>query len=64
MLVQKDQFVTPEQAAAIIGCSPDWVRKLLNRGEITGIKLHSKAWLVDVNSATEYAHSERKPGPK
>lgn len=39
------------EAAELIGCDPSRVRQLLREGGLKGIKVHSRAWLVDKKSA-------------
>lgn len=40
---------SPEQAAELLGCTPDHVRLLLRRGDLQGI-LERRRWYVDPDS--------------
>lgn len=49
-------------AAEIIGCSDSRVRQLLRAGELRGIKVNERAWVVEVNDAKRVAKIEHTVG--
>lgn len=58
--LEKGEYVTVEQAAEIIGCTPAHVRYLLGDEiqEIVGHKMSDRVWIVEKKSVEAYA---RKP---
>jgi excisionase family DNA binding protein len=58
-----EEWITTQEAAEIIGVSIKQVSHLLLNGRIKGKKF-GRFWMVDKQSAEEYAASNRKPGPK
>lgn len=45
------------------GFSTAWVRRLIGRGEIKGVKI-GRNWLTTEEAVREYMQQERRPGPK
>jgi excisionase family DNA binding protein len=58
-----DEWITTNEAAKLIGVTPQQVRYLLRHGILRGRKF-GHVWMVERRSAKEYKESERKPGPK
>ena len=58
-----DKWLTTNEAATLIGVTPQQVRYLLRQGILKGCKF-GHVWMVQRRSAEEYKESERKPGPK
>lgn len=58
------QWITTKEAAEIVDVSVQHIRYLIKQGKIQAQKFGQHAWMVDKESALEYALSERKPGPK
>lgn len=59
-----DNTLTVEEAAKILGCHPDMIRKLCRAGTIECEKF-SNVWMVDRSSVEDYKTRPRhKPGPK
>lgn len=56
-------WLTPRQAAEIIGVTDDHVRYLARTGKIEAQKF-GHAWMLRRTSVEAYAASERRPGPK
>jgi hypothetical protein len=44
--VAVEDFVNVQEAAAIIGCTPAYVRQLLIAKDLKGIKANARAWLI------------------
>ncbi len=53
--------VTTQQAARIIGCTPDYVRMLALTGKVVGVKW-GRDWQIDERSAQAYAAVEQRTG--
>lgn len=51
------------EACALSGFSPGWIRQLLIRGEIVGMKV-GRDWRISKASFQAYLDKERRPGPK
>jgi excisionase family DNA binding protein len=45
-----EPHVTPATAAWAMGCSPELVRQLLQRGELAGIKTSPRRWAIPVSA--------------
>ncbi len=58
-----DDWITPREAAELIGVTPHHVRHLARTGTIEARKF-GHAWMVKRASAEAYAVKERRPGPK
>jgi excisionase family DNA binding protein len=59
------ELLTVDEAARILGCTPIAVRKMLQRGALTGRKAGPRLWLVDeteVKERVEQAGVGRKRG--
>ncbi len=56
-------WITPWEAAQLIGVTPHQVRHLARKG-IVASRRFGRAWMINKASAEAYAASERKPGPK
>ncbi|GAB2922839.1 helix-turn-helix domain-containing protein [Streptomyces heilongjiangensis] len=50
------------EAAALIGCTPQWARRLAARGEIPGAQRVGRIWLVPSTSLDAFRH-EREEAP-
>jgi excisionase family DNA binding protein len=58
-----DEWITTQEAAEIVGVTPNHIRYLIQHSKIEAKKF-GRAWMVSRKSAEEYAETERKPGPK
>ena len=58
-----DEWITTNEAAEIIDVTIHHVSYLLRQGHIKGQKF-GNFWMVNRESAIQYAEQERKPGPK
>ncbi len=58
-----DDWMTPAEAAQLIGVTQHQVRHLARKGIIESHRL-GRSWVINRASAEAYARSERKPGPK
>lgn len=55
------EVFTPEQAAALLGVTPDHVRLLCRRGELQGI-LDRRRWFVDPDSVRRRVARKQQKG--
>ena len=51
------------EACAISKFTPGWIRQLLIRGELVGMKV-GRDWRISKASLYAYLEKERRPGPK
>ncbi|MBN1890585.1 MAG: helix-turn-helix domain-containing protein [Thermoflexales bacterium] len=58
-----DEWITPAEAAEIIGVTPYQVRHLARTGTVEARKF-GRAWMIKRDSVRAYAAQERHPGPK
>lgn len=58
-----DNWITPREAAGLIGVTSDHVRYLARTGTIEARKF-GHAWMLKEASVEAYAASDRRPGPK
>ena len=58
-----DDWITPWEAAQLIGVTPNHVRHLGRIGKVKSRRF-GRAWMISRTSAEAYAASERHPGPK
>ena len=56
--------LTVPVAAQRLGVTVGRVRQLLADGTLTGEKIAPRCWLVDAESVTRYAATDRRPGRK
>lgn len=56
-------WITTEEAAEIVGVTTHQIRYLLRNNLIRGKKF-ARSWMVERQSAEEYASMEHKPGPR
>ena len=56
--ISQPDLMTLRQAAALLGCSREWVRKLVKRKEIRGENIHGR-WVLFQEDVIAYA--ERHP---
>jgi excisionase family DNA binding protein len=57
------KFISVTEASSRSGLSPAWVRRLVQRGEIEGVKV-GRNWLVSEAALRDYLQQDRRPGPK
>lgn len=57
------QLISVTEAAARTGLSTAWIRRLLQRGEIQGVKV-GRNWLTTEHAVRDYLETDRRPGPK
>lgn len=62
-LTALDLVCSTEEAAAIIGVTPERVAQLCDAGILKARKL-GRDWLILTESVGNYAETPRKPGPK
>lgn len=56
-------LISVTEASQISGLSTAWVRRLVSRGEIAGVKI-GRNWLTTEEAVREYLKKDRRPGPK
>lgn len=56
-------WMTPEEAAKLIGVTDDHIRHLARAGTLMGRRI-GHAWLINRAAAKSYAAKERRRGPK
>jgi excisionase family DNA binding protein len=61
--LELDKWITPREAAELVGVTSDHVRYLARAGVIEARKF-GHAWMIKETSVEAYAASERRPGPK
>lgn len=57
------QTISVEEAAARSGFTTGWIRRLLIRGELAGVKI-GRDWRLTPAALQAYLEKERRPGPK
>jgi len=57
------QTLSVTEAAEVSGFTTGWIRQLLIRGELKGVKI-GRDWRVTKSALQEYIEKERRPGPK
>lgn len=55
-------LIIPRQAAQIVGITRQHVTELARKGVLSGVQLANGSWLIDKNSAENYACAERRRG--
>jgi excisionase family DNA binding protein len=55
--------ISVEEAAAHSGFTTGWIRRLLIRGELVGVKI-GRDWRLTPAALHAYLEKERRPGPK
>jgi len=58
-----EEHITVAQASRLCGLSRRQLTRLLQHGEIKGVK-PARDWLVRLSAVMEYLGKERRPGPK
>ena len=58
-----DDWITPREAAELIGVTPNQVRHLARQETIKARKF-GRAWMINRASAEAYAATDHHPGPK
>ncbi|WP_046503103.1 helix-turn-helix domain-containing protein [Streptomyces odonnellii] len=48
--------LTVDEAAAVMGCRPRWIRTLLGSGRLRGRRVNARLWLIDADSFDEFRH--------
>ena len=51
------------EASQLSGFTPAWIRRLISRGEVEGVKI-GRSWLTTEEAIREYMQRDRRPGPK
>lgn len=57
-----ENFLTVEEAADVIGCTPGYVRRMCREGAICGKKVSARCWLVPVEEASKMRNQPYKTG--
>ena len=57
------QFISVTEAAYLSNLTPSFIRRLLRRGDITGVKVGA-SWLTTEAAIRDYLKRDRRPGPK
>jgi excisionase family DNA binding protein len=57
------QLISVTEAHERTGLSLAWIRRLLQRGEIEGVKV-GRNWLTTERAVRDYLEKDRRPGPK
>lgn len=60
--ILNDKYCSVDEAAEIIGCTDGRVRQLLRAGELKGVKINARAWVVETKDASRVADIEHKSG--
>jgi excisionase family DNA binding protein len=59
------EYMTVTAAAAELGVTPDAVRRRLERGIMTGIRVHSRLWVIPRAEVDQWRpQGKLRPGPK
>ena len=58
----RGQFVSVNEAAALIGCTTGHVCLLLQHGKIEGTKLNARAWAVNSDSLAKFLKKPKGVG--
>jgi excisionase family DNA binding protein len=48
--------VSVDEAAALLGCSPEYVRRLTRRGTLAARRIGRRAWAIDRTALDDYRH--------
>lgn len=57
------QFISVTEAAQLSNLTPSFIRRLLRRGDIEGVKVGA-SWLTTEAAMRDYLKRDRRPGPK
>jgi excisionase family DNA binding protein len=57
------QLISVTEAHNRTNLSVAWIRRLLQRGEIEGVKV-GRNWLTTEQAVRDYLEKDRRPGPK
>ena len=57
------QFISVTEAAQLSNLTSSFIRRLLRRGDIAGIKVGA-SWLTTEAAIRDYLKRDRRPGPK
>ena len=57
------QLITVTEAAQLSNLTPSFIRRLLRRGDIAGVKIGA-TWLTTAAAIRDYLKRDRRPGPK
>lgn len=57
------KLISVAEASELSGLTPGYIRKLLRRGELKGVKV-GQNWVTTAEAVREYTRQERRPGPK
>lgn len=57
------QFISVTEAALLSNLTPSFIRRLLRRGDIAGVKVGA-SWLTTEAAIRDYLRRDRRPGPK
>ncbi|MCC6457932.1 MAG: helix-turn-helix domain-containing protein [Caldilineaceae bacterium] len=57
------QLISVTEAHERTQLSVAWIRRLLQRGEIAGVKV-GRNWLTTEQAVRDYLKKDRRPGPK
>ena len=61
-MVLNGDYLTPAEAAEIIGCTVGRIHQLLKSKEVAGKKFSERAWAVNRKSAEAYAKQPKTVG--
>lgn len=62
MSINNSNLISVSEAADIVGCTMRHIRKLVERGDIKGEKLHPRAIVVYRRSVESYANKDIRRG--
>lgn len=51
--IMQNPFLNVVEAAEVIGCNPSRVRQMLSTGQLEGIKVNERAWMISPESAAK-----------
>ena len=62
-LPSSEELISLSQAAEMSGLSPSYMRRLVSKGEIWGMKI-GRNWVTTGKAVQVFIVRDRKPGPK
>lgn len=59
----RSKLISVTEASQLAGLTPSFIRRLLRRGDIAGVKI-GRDWFTTKEAVRQYLKQERRPGPK
>lgn len=60
--LKNGNYIGTGRAAEIIGCTSNWVCKLLQEGTLSGVKVSQRSWILPEKAAQQYARKTKRTG--